>query len=150
MHRSHVDKGARALLVHILDTGLGGEKRAVEMDRHQLLPIGKRKLLYGMHDLDARVRDEDVDLAKCRRHLIDAGVDLLFVGDIHRHGDGEFFVAKLPGCGGRGLKIEICNRHLAAGADIALGDLVPDAARGAGNERNFSVDIHFGRSFASR
>ena len=135
-----------SLLVHVLDAGLGGQERAVEMDGQHLLPIGEGKLLDRMHDLDAGIGDEDVDPAEGRDGLLDAGIDLLFVGDVHGDANSRLGVAELLSRVGRAVAFEVGDRHAAAGLDVALGDRMADAAGGAGDEGNFAVEFHGTRS----
>jgi len=93
----------------------GGEKRAVQMDREHLLPLGEGELLDRMHDLDAGIADEDVDAAEridCRRH---AHVDKVFTGDIHRNADG--LAAELANLVGRDVRhrlVEVGDSNLGA------------------------------------
>ena len=141
VHRAHVDERARALLVHMLDAGLGGQEGAVDMDGQDLLPVGKGKVLDRMHDLDAGIGDENVDRAEGLTALLDAGVHLLFVGDVHGDGDGRLAVAELAWPPPSRLEVEIGDHHAAARLDIALGNVVADAARSAGDEGNFAVEL---------
>ena len=50
--------------------------------------IREGKILDGMHDLDAGIADDDIDLAKLLDHRRDAVVDLVFLGHIHPNSDG--------------------------------------------------------------
>ena len=88
MHRAHVDHDAAAIvLVHVLERRLGGEERAVDVDRLHLLPVGKRVVFDRIDDLNAGVGNEDIDRAEFRRHSVDALIDGLFARDVHRHAD---------------------------------------------------------------
>ena len=46
-----------------------------------------------------------------------------------------------------GIEVEIGDDDAAAGLDVALGDAVADAAGGAGDQRDFSVEPHDACSF---
>ena len=48
-----------------------------------------------MHDLNACVGDKYVDRPECLGGEIDAGVDLILVGNVHCDGDRVFFAAEL-------------------------------------------------------
>ena len=147
VHRSHVDQRAAALLVHVLDARLRRQKRAVQVNGQHLLPVGERKILDRMHDLYAGIRDEDVDFAERRDRLLDAGVDLIFVGHVHGNRDGVFLAAKLLRSGLRRVEVEVCDDDTAAGCNVTLGDAVADAAGCTGDEGDFAVEFHDARSF---
>ena len=75
-------------LVHVLQAGPGRQKGAVEMDRQQPLPVGKRELDDRLDDLDAGIADQHVDPAVFRHRVGDALLDRRLVGDIHADGKG--------------------------------------------------------------
>src|SRR5262245_37335324 len=116
------------------------------MDGEHLLPLGEGKVLDRMHDLDAGIGDEDVDPVKGFDRVLNPGVDLILLGDVHADADRSFFVAKLLSGLRRDIGFQVGDRDAAAGLDKTLGDAITDAARGAGNESNLAVALHETRS----
>ena len=86
-----------------------------------------------MHDLDAGIRDKDIDGAKGRRGLIYTRVYLFLVRHIHANTDCGFLIAqfarRLRGFG----RIEIGDDNTTFGFHIAFGNRVADAACRAGD-----------------
>jgi hypothetical protein len=62
-HRS-IDQASGILFVHVFDARLGGQKRAIKMDRKQFFPIRKGKVFDWMNDLDPGIWYENVDTTK--------------------------------------------------------------------------------------
>ena len=112
------------------------------MDGQQLLPVGEGELLDRVHDLDAGIGDEDIDRAERLDRARDAVIDLVFLGHVHADADGSLGAAELLGGRHGAILVEIGNHHAAARLDIALGDFMADAARGAGDEGNLAVELH--------
>ena len=131
VHRAHIDERARVLLVHVLDAGLGGEERAIEMDGQHLLPVGEGEFLDRVHDLDAGIGDQDIDRAKRLDRALHAGIDLVFLRYVHADAERRFLARQLLGCRVRGIGIHISDDHPAVCLQIALCDAVTYAACGA-------------------
>ena len=106
------------------------------------------KVLDRMDDLDAGVGHEDVDTAEGGNGLLDAGVHLLLVGDIHGHRDRSLVVAQLARRRRRRVEVEVGDGDPAARLDIAPGDGVADAAGRTGDEGNLAVEFHDACSFS--
>src|SRR6185436_9159113 len=112
----------------------GGEECAVEVDREQFLPLGEGELVQRMDDLDSGVAHQYVDAAERRHHGRYAGVDGLFIGDVHRHADRVAACGLDFGGGGiRGLLVQVGDGDLGARTRIGERDLPADAAGGAGD-----------------
>ncbi len=144
VHRAHVDDAAPAALrIHVLDTGLGGEEGAVEVDGQHLLPVRELELFHRMNDLDARIADQDVDAAKGRHAGFNAGVDLLFVRHVHGNANG-LPAAGLDFGGGRvsGGLVQVRDHDLGAFLGEHDGDLLADAAGRAGDVGDFVFQLH--------
>jgi hypothetical protein len=121
----------------VLQAGPGGQERAVEVDRQQLLPVGIGEIDQRADDLDAGVGDEDVDAAVALRRRGDAGLDLVLAGDVHR--DRQRLAAgglDLLGDGGRRLEIEVGDHRDRALGGEPPGDSPAETARRAGDDRN--------------
>src|SRR6476469_10425001 len=118
------------------------------MDGEHLLPLGEGKVLDRMHDLDARIGDENVDPAKGLDRLLDPSVDLVLLGDVHADAHRGFLIVQHLRGLRRDIGFEVGDRDAAAGLDETLADAVTDAARGAGNESNLAVELHATRSLA--
>ena len=120
---------------------LGGEEGAVEVDRQHLLPLGERKLLERMDDLDAGVADQDVDVAERLDGGLHGRIDLGLVGDIHRHADRLAAGLLDLGCGGVGrLLVEIGDGNRRPFTREFQGDFLADAAGRAGDECNLAFE----------
>lgn len=112
------------------------------MDRHDLAPILERHVLNLVHNLDARVRQQDVDAPMGIDHPIHADLDGVCVGDVHlnRH----MPVAKRSGRLGCLVEVDIGDRTRLG---IAPRDLMADAAGAAGHDANLVVESHGAASF---
>jgi hypothetical protein len=51
----------------LVETRAGGEEGTIEMDSEHLLPVGERIFVERRNDLDARVRNQNVDALKSRQ-----------------------------------------------------------------------------------
>ena len=142
--RAHIEDRARLLRIHVRDHRLGGEKRAVEVDGEHRLPVGKGEVLDRVDDLDAGIRDEDVDRAPRRDHGGDAGVDLLLVGHVHRDSHRRAGVIGIDTGSGSfgGFELQVRNGDLGSGLGIELGDGEADAAGGAGDNGDLVAEVH--------
>src|SRR5579872_2163176 len=130
MHRAYIYNAAAVLPVHLAECGARDEKRAIQVNGEQLLPLGKFEVDERAHDLDARVAHEDVEPVKRLYHARDAAFHLRFVAYIH--GDGKSALQVRVDLGGGGKRrggVEICNGHLRAFARKRQRDLLADAAR---------------------
>ena len=127
----------------VRQTSLGGEECAVEMDREHLLPLGIAEFLQRMHDLDAGVRDQNIDAAERRDRRCDAIVDRLLIGDVHRHTDRlAARRANLSGTRIGGHFVEVGDRHLRAFARERHRDFPADAACRTGDDCAFVFEFH--------
>src|SRR5262245_20025094 len=112
------------------------------MDSDHLLPVRERKLLEWMDDLDAGIGNENVYPAKGLDCLLDPGVDLVLLRDIHANSDGHLLVAELLcGCLGA-LDAQIGDRHAPACFNVAPGDAMTYTARGTSNQSNLAIELH--------
>jgi len=121
----------------------GGEKRAVQMDREHLLPLGEGELLDRMHDLDAGIADEDVDAAERGDRRRNARVDRLFAAHVHGYTDG--LAARRANLRCRGFRrrlVEVGDGHLGALAGERHRNLLADAAGPAGDDCRFVLELH--------
>ena len=90
------------------------------MDRQKLLPVGEGEVDQRLHDLDAGVADQDVDLAVLRHGVGDALLDLGLVGDVH--GDRE-------GVAALGALISSAVASAASRLRSAITGIAPSAAK---------------------
>ena len=126
----------------MLDTGLGRQKRAIQVNGEKLFPVGVGELLNRVNDLDSGIGHENVDPAEGLDTLLDAGIDLIFLGHIHGDADSRLGVAELFCRFCRAIRVQISNDDAPAGLDVTLGNAVTDAARGTSDEGNFTVEIY--------
>jgi len=75
-----------------------------------------------VHDLNAGVGDENVDRPESLGGEIDAGVDLILIGNVRGDGERDLLAAELARGGLRRVEIEVGDRDARAGLDEALGD----------------------------
>lgn len=61
LYRAHMRNAAGFGLVHVPQAGFGRQKSAIEMDRQQPLPVGKRKIDDRFDDLNADIADQHID-----------------------------------------------------------------------------------------
>jgi hypothetical protein len=121
------------------EAGLRGQECAVQVDCEHLLPLTERKLVDRLHYLDAGIADEDINTAEARGGSGDAGFDRRLVA--HVHGDAQRDAtcsADLIRGRLRRRQLQISDYHLCAFESEAFGDLLADAARGAGDDGNFA------------
>jgi hypothetical protein len=107
------------------------------MDREHLLPFREIEIFKRRYNLDARIAHEHVDAAEGRDRLGHAGVDLCLARYVHRDADRIVAAELCRRRVGAGL-IQIGDHDLGAFALKGARDLLADAARGAGDERNFA------------
>ena len=110
--------------------------------RHPALPLANGKVLDRVHDLDARVGDQNVHPSKCRKDFFNAGIHLAPRRDIHADTDYRLSVGDLRGGRLGGFKIEIGDSHAAVGLQVAFGNSQADAACSPGHECHFAVECH--------
>ena len=119
------------------EAGPRRQEGTIEVDRQQLLPIGKRKPDERMDDLDPGIAHEDVDLAVTADDICDAFLDGLLVR--HVHGEGECVCTArldLPGGCHCRVEVEVGDDRNAAFGSKTERDLAADAARGTRDDRN--------------
>ena len=145
MHRAHIDDAAAATrFVHVRDARARGQERAVDVDREHLLPLGVAELLDRMHDLDTGVADQDIDASESCDDSGDTVVDRSLVGDVHGNTDGLASARPHLVCGRlSGVLVEVGDRQLRALTHIHPRDVFADAARGAGDDCGFALELHF-------
>src|SRR5262249_22518538 len=108
-----------------------------------LAPVGEREIDHRRDDLDAGVADEHVDAAKGLDDRGNAGLDLLLVGDVHGHADGLAAAGlELRGRRVSGLELEVGDGDLGALREIGAGDVLADAAGGAGDDGDFVLHAY--------
>src|SRR5208337_2612105 len=78
------DGAAVALTDHVPQAGPGRQKGPVEVHGQNLPPVGEREVDQWRDVLDTGVADQDVDAAESSGDLVDTGLDLRLVGDVHR------------------------------------------------------------------
>jgi hypothetical protein len=115
----------------------------VQVNGKHLLPIGERKLLDWVHDLDTGIADQDVDAAEGLGGLFDRGVDLLLAGHVDSDAD-RLGAARLQfGRGGIGrLLVEVGDHDLRALLGEEERDLLADTAGRAGDESDLVLELH--------
>src|SRR5262249_31873843 len=133
---------AGTLLEQGLEHGAGSEKGAVQVDAQELLPTGKLELVERSNDLDAGITHQYVDLSKLLDGPRDARLHLLLVGDVHDDAERRAGIAELGGGRLRGLLVEIGDDDARAFAREDPGDVLADAAGGAGHDGNFVLQAH--------
>ncbi len=143
VHRAHVDDAAAgALLVHLAHRRARGQEGAVEMDAQEPLPVGELEVLDRGDDLDAGIAHQHIDLAEMLDRLGDAGIDRVLAGHVHDHAQRLARSAELGGDRVGGGLIDVGDDDLAALAHVGLGNLLADAAGGAGDDGNFVLHTH--------
>ncbi|MNT38409.1 hypothetical protein D3C72_1745990 [compost metagenome] len=126
----------------MLERRLGRQEGAVHVDGLHLLPVRVGEVFDRVDDLDAGVRDQDVDTAVGGRDLVDALVHGVFAGDVHRH--AHCLAARLLDFAGNGVRaglVQVGDRDGRACAGEGQGDLFADAAGGAGHDGDFSIQL---------
>ena len=112
--------------------------RWIEM---QLLPVGEGEVDQRLDDLDAGIADQHVDLAVFGDDVGGALFDRGLVGHVHRHREGVASAGLDLGCGRiGGVDVQVGDDGNAALGGKAQRDLLADAARGAGDDRNPSIE----------
>src|SRR5271157_6460189 len=85
MDRTDVKDGAAAALPdHVPQAGTGRQEGPVEVHGQDLPPVSEREVDQRGDVLDTGVADQDVDAAESSGDLVDTGIDLRLVGDVHR------------------------------------------------------------------
>jgi hypothetical protein len=105
------------------------------MDRQHLLPLGERKLVDWVNDLDAGVAHEHIDSAELCGYRLDAAGDGLLVADIH--GDAHGLPSGRDNFSRRSVcrfAVQVGDRDSGALAGEAEGNVPADAAGGAGDD----------------
>src|SRR5262245_27104854 len=128
----------------MLDAGLGRQKGTVEVDCQHPLPLGKGKLIDGMHDLYASIRNKDVETANRGDRVTNAGIDLVLIGYVHADGHRRFAAGQGTRGRARGFEVEVGYDDPTLRFEVAFGDRVADATGCACDEGNFSVEVHGG------
>ena len=130
-------------VVQVAQDGPRGQKGVIEVDGEQLLPVGEFELLQRRHDLDPGIAHQDVDAPEGLGRGGDPSFDLAFTAHVHRDAQRPSVGrGQLGGCRfGRG-RIEIGDHDLRALAGESAGDLLADAARGAGDDGDFVLQAH--------
>ncbi len=108
----------------------------------QLLPVRELEFIERRDDLDAGIADEHVDLAELLDRARDAGLDLLLVRHVHDHADRLARIAEFRRRRVGGLLIEVGDHDACALARKGRGDLLADAAGGAGDDGDFVLETH--------
>jgi hypothetical protein len=83
-------------------------------------------------NLPSGIGDQHVDTPEPFDGLMDAGLDLTFIGHIHRHAHGA--PTKLGGGQQRLVQVDVSDDDVGAFRDKPAGDLLADAARRAGDD----------------
>lgn len=143
MHRAHVQHGAAAVGVHVLERGPGNQEGAVQVDTDDFAPVGQLKLVDRVDVLNAGIGQGDVESTPSVHHSLDAGLDRLFVGDIHRHRHGGSARRldrrhRLIGA----LQREVGHRHFRTFTAVGLRNGPAYASAGAGYQRNLIFQTH--------
>jgi hypothetical protein len=129
--------------VHVLEAGARGQERAVEMDGEHLLPLVVAELLDRLDDLDAGIRNEDVDLAVCAHGRGDARIDLGLAGHVHLHaGRGATGGDDRRGHRIGRIEVEVGDCNCRPVLRIDLGDALADAACRAGDQSDLASECH--------
>ena len=112
------------------------------MNGEELFPFAKVKLIDGGDGLNSGIRDQDIDAPERRdrlRHAIRGGG---CIGDIDGDPDRPPGSAKLGGGRLGASLVEVGDHHLGAFARKQRRNSVADAARRAGNDRDFIFKLH--------
>ena len=128
-------------------TAFDGQPDAAHVDRHQLIPLGRRDVPEGPHRQrreDRRVVDEDVDAAELVERRGGERIAARFVGDVGAHE----------------MAVHLA-RHRLALVGVELGDHDPgallgealrvgaaEALAGAGDDRHLVAQSHRAADFA--
>ena len=144
VHRTHVDDGPTLLAgIHVPQAGAGGEEGAVDVDRHQLFPVGVAEFVDGIDDLDAGVGDQHIDRTQFLDHVVHALIDLGFAGHIHANPHGASALGDdLLGRGLGRVQVDIGNGHCSAVLGIDFGNALAQAAGGSGDDGDFPIQFH--------
>jgi hypothetical protein len=141
--RSHVDDLAPLpTRNHALCGCLEGEEQALDVDAENPVVADFRHLDDRRHIEDRGVVDENVDASPSLDDTVDRSLNGDCLGDVER--DREALVAMT--CGGF---LSLSQGNVGDGdarsfGDIAIGDRGADAARAAGDERDFVLELHRG------
>jgi hypothetical protein len=125
-----------AVLAHVLRREPAGVEHRRHVDGHDAVPVLERVVPGGRdRPVDAGVVDEDVDAAEARDGVGEGGLDLLPGRDVH----ARRVRRREAGCVER-RKVAVPRDHARAALGHQPGDAEPDAARGAGDDRDLSVE----------
>src|SRR6516162_5546910 len=112
------------------------------MDCEHLLPFVERKLLDRLDDLNAGIANQNVHPAVAFDGSSNAGLDGRLVAHVHRdaHGDApraiDFIRGRL-----RRRQLQVGDDDFCALASETLGNFLANAARGAGYDGDFSLEL---------
>lgn len=97
-----------------------------------------------MHDLNARVRHQHVDLAPMVNHLLEACVNGGLVGEDHLNANGRAgaFGREFRSGGLGGIQAQIGDDDFCTVGDVALGNGFADATGGSGDDADFAIQAH--------
>ena len=143
VHRAHVDHhAATVVLVHVAQRCTRGQERAIDVDGLHLFPVGERVAHERIDDLDAGVRDEDVDRAEFFGHAVDAAVHGLFIGHVHTQANGlAAGIGDFLGDGLGAVFVQVNDGDGRARTGEREGDLLADAAGGTRDDGDFAFQI---------
>ena len=130
-----------ARLPHVGDRVLGAQEHAIEVDRDDTVPFLQRDLVGGLvYSGDARVVDQDVQVAERVRHLREDALDGLFVGGV------ELPVLRLAAAlldlirrFEAGLRLDVGDRDLCPFSCEQTGGRAANPVRSSGDHRNLAV-----------
>jgi hypothetical protein len=133
-----------ALLVHLPQRRARREERAVQMNREQASPVGKRQLFEGSDDLNSRIAHQNIDPSERFDHLGHGAIDLRFAGNVHRDGNGLQALAIEFGRGQRSFRpVEIGDSDPGAGPGERASDLSANTAGPARDDGNLVLEARF-------
>ena len=113
------------------------QEDAVDVDAHEPPPVRERDVRDGAHRNHAGVIDDEIGRAERGVNLFEQGEHRGFV--CHVGGNGERRPADPPPLGGEPVRVDVRHRDTRAVGDQTFGDGEPDAARGAGDDRDAAL-----------
>ena len=143
-----MDIGAGLLRPKLIRRRPADEERAIEVDADHAQPILRRHLVEDHVAQDARIVDDDVHLAERVHGALHDPLGGRPFGDAVGADDGlaaplldDLFGLFRRGCGqalSRQRRADVIDHDIRARQRHGDGDLPPDAATGAGNDRDFA------------